>query len=86
MLRIELLQCLQRQNTVPTLPTQRRCGERLSKPYLGSVWDAGREGCNNEIRPKGLYTDNLRTPAPRTIPGMVFGTRVLKWEVYGIVG
>ena len=35
--------------------------------------------------PKGPYTAHLRTLVPKTIPGMVFGTRVLKWAVHGPV-
>ena len=35
------------------------------------------------LRPKGPYTAHLRTLVPKTIPGTVFGTRVLKWAVYG---
>ena len=33
--------------------------------------------------PKGPYTARLKTLVPKTVPGMVFGTRVLKWAVYG---
>ena len=33
--------------------------------------------------PKGPYTANLRTLAPKTILGILSGTRVLKWAVYG---
>ena len=36
--------------------------------------------------PKGPYTAHLRTLVPRTIPGIVFGTRVLIWAVYGPCG
>ena len=36
--------------------------------------------------PKGPYTAHLRTLVPKTIPSMVFGTRVLKWAVYGPFG
>ena len=35
--------------------------------------------------PKGPYTAHLRTPVPKAIPGMVFGTRV-KCAVYGRFG
>ena len=33
--------------------------------------------------PKGLSTAHLRTLVPNTIPGIVFGTRILKWAIYG---
>ena len=33
--------------------------------------------------PKGSHLRNL---VPKTIPGIVFGTRVLKWAVYGPFG
>ena len=36
--------------------------------------------------PKGPYTAHLKTLVPNTIPGIVFGTRVLKWAVYGVFG
>ena len=36
--------------------------------------------------PKAPYTADFRTPAPNTIPGIVFGTEVLKWAVYGPFG
>ena len=32
--------------------------------------------------PKGSYIALLRTVVPETLPGMEFGTRVLKWAVY----
>ena len=32
------------------------------------------------------YTAHLKTPAPKTILDMVFGTRVLKWAGYGPFG
>ena len=36
--------------------------------------------------PKGPCTAHLRTLGPKTTPGIVFGTRVLKWAVYGPLG
>ena len=36
--------------------------------------------------PKGPYTAHVRTLVPKTIPGMAFGTRLLKWAVYGPFG
>ena len=36
--------------------------------------------------PKDSYTAHLRTLVPKTIPGTVFGTRVLKWAVHGPLG
>ena len=36
--------------------------------------------------PKGPCTACLRTLVPKTIPGMAFGTRVLKWAVCGPSG
>ena len=33
--------------------------------------------------PKGPYTVHLRTLLSNAIPGIAFGTRVLKWAVYG---
>ena len=38
------------------------------------------------ILPKDPYTAHVRTLVPKTIPGMVFGTRVLKRAVYGPFG
>ena len=38
------------------------------------------------IHPKGPYTAHLRTLAPKTIPGMIFGTSVLDWAVNGPLG
>ena len=32
--------------------------------------------------PKGPHTAHLRPLPPKAIPGIVFGTRVLKWAVY----
>ena len=36
--------------------------------------------------PQGPYTAHLRALVPRVIPGIVFGTRVLKWAVSGPFG
>ena len=36
--------------------------------------------------PKGPYTACLKTAVPEAIPGILFGTRVLKWAVYGPFG
>ena len=35
------------------------------------------------IGPKGCIYCPLKDSVPKAIPGMVFGTRVLKWAVYG---
>ena len=42
--------------------------------------------CHSCYFPKGPYTAHLRTLVPKTIPGIVFGTSVLKWAVYGPFG
>ena len=36
--------------------------------------------------PKGSYAAHLRILVPKTLRGIVFGTRVLKWAVYGPFG
>ena len=36
--------------------------------------------------PNGRYTAHLATPVPKAVPGMVFGTRVLRRAVYGPFG
>ena len=36
--------------------------------------------------PKRAYTAHLRTLVPKAIPGMVFGTKILKWAVCGPLG
>ena len=38
------------------------------------------------VYPKDPFASHLRTVVPKTIPGIVFGTRVLKWAVYGPFG
>ena len=35
--------------------------------------------------PKGPYTAHSRTLVPTTIPGMVSGTRVLRWALYATI-
>ena len=38
------------------------------------------------VTQKSAYTSHLRTLVPKAIPGMVFGTRVLKWAIDGPFG
>ena len=42
--------------------------------------------CDKTTDPKGPYTAHLRTPTPKTIPGIVFRTTILKWAVSGAFG
>ena len=39
-------------------------------------------GVRSTRSPQGPFTARLRTLLPRTIPDMLFGTRVLTWAVY----
>ena len=41
------------------------------------------ESCLYVVIPDGPYTAHLRAPAPKMLPGIVFGTRVFQWAVYG---
>ena len=52
---------------------------RLCAPAWGLADDS-------TASPKGPYSAHLRTLVPKTIRGIVFGTRVLKWAVYGPFG
>ena len=59
----------------------------IQRGFIGSPCKAYAWGWGiGTYSPKGPYTVHLRTLAPKAIPGMVFGTRVLKWTVYGPLG
>ena len=70
---------------------QMRLEQGLSGAYLGLILGAGRMAAGISVvaslEPKGskypMFTDSL---VPKTIEGMVFGSRVLKYWVLGPSG